>query len=84
MQKLAADLAGASLDQVKAVYEDMAANDRTLTGMGSYTDLGLALQKHGVRLYISLYECATYHMYHISVNKVERKTLSEVMPFQHI
>ena len=51
MQKLAADLAGASLDQVKVVYEEMAANDRTLTGMGSYTDLGLALQKHGVCFY---------------------------------
>ena len=66
MQKLAADLAGASLDQVKAVYEEMAANDRTLTGMGSYTDLGLALQKHGVRLYKIIIHVHKGHVPHFS------------------
>ena len=66
MQKLAADLAGASLDQVKAVYEEMAANARTLTGMGSYTDLGLALQKHGVRLYKIIIHVHKGHVPHFS------------------
>lgn len=50
MHKLAMDMdeAACTVDQVKAVYEEMAVNDHNLTGMGSFTDLRLALQKHGV------------------------------------
>lgn len=60
MHKLAEDLAGCSLEQVKAVYEDMAANDRALTGMGSYSDLGIFLQKQGVGTNQTFSNCLNY------------------------
>lgn len=48
LRKLAADVSGCTLDQVKNVYQEMATRDNQLTGWGSYTELGVALQKHGV------------------------------------
>lgn len=48
LRKLAADLTGCTLVQVKSVYQEMAGKDHQLSGWGSYAELGLALQKHGV------------------------------------
>jgi len=48
LHKLAADVSNCDVDQTKHVYQEMAAKDRSLSGWGSYTDFGIALQKHGV------------------------------------
>ncbi|KAF6018615.1 C1orf87 [Bugula neritina] len=50
LHKLAADVSNCDVDQTKHVYQEMAAKDRSLSGWGSYTDFGIALQKHGQQL----------------------------------
>ncbi|XP_067930284.1 uncharacterized protein [Watersipora subatra] len=50
LRKLAEDVAGCSLTQVRNVYQEMASHDHQLTGWGSYSQLGISLQKHGQEL----------------------------------
>lgn len=48
IDKLARELTGCGLEQVRAVYQEVAANDHQLSGWTGFADFGLALQKHGV------------------------------------